>query len=120
MAKVDLRVGGNFFFCMRAPKEQGGLDSYTIGTYSKIVLMKSLEFIQSFADKEGNIITPAQAGLPADVPAEMRSLVTFKGLHDDNLTELTVVEYGWPVGQMYVYSMAGWHQSIDKLIKCVK
>jgi uncharacterized protein YndB with AHSA1/START domain len=120
LAKVDLRIGGKFLFCMCAPKEQGGLDSYTVGTYSKIIPYKILEFMQSFADKEGNVITPAQAGLPADVPAEIRSLVTFKGIHNDQLTELTVVEYAWPVGQMYVYSMAGWHQTIDKLSKCVK
>jgi uncharacterized protein YndB with AHSA1/START domain len=120
LATVDLKAGGKFLFCMRAPREQGGADSYTLGIYSKIVPFKSLEFVQSFADKEGNSITPAQAGLPADVPVEMRSLVTFKRIHNDQLTELAVVEYAWPVGQMYVYSMAGWHQSIDKLSKCLK
>lgn len=119
-AKVDLREGGKFLFVMRAPKEQGGRDSYTIGTYSKIVPLKSLEFVQSFADKDGNVIPPQQAGMPADVPMEFRSRVTFKGIHNDELTELSVIEYGWPVGQMYVYSMAGWHQSIDKLSLCVK
>jgi len=31
------------------------------------------------------------------------------------MTEITITEYDWPVGQMYVYSLAGLHQSIDKL-----
>jgi uncharacterized protein YndB with AHSA1/START domain len=120
LARVDLRKGGKFFFVMHAPKEQGGEDSYTVGTYSKIVPMKSLEFTQSFADKDGNVINPQMAGMPADVPAEIQSKVIFKSIHEGKLTALSVMEYCWPVGQLYVYSIAGWHQSIDKLSKCVK
>lgn len=120
LARVDLRVGGKFFFVMRAPKAQGGMDSFTVGTYTKIVPLKSLEFTQSFADKEGNVINPQQAGMPAEVPSEIQSKVMFKAIHGGELTDLSVVEYCWPVSQMYVYSIAGWHQSIDKLSRCVK
>jgi uncharacterized protein YndB with AHSA1/START domain len=119
-ATIDLREGGKYYFVMRAPKEQGGMDSYTIGTYTKIVPMKRLEFIQSFADKNGNRINPQLAGMPPEVPEEIQSKVFFKSIHEGKLTELSVVEYNWPVSQMYVYSIAGWHQSIDKLSKCVK
>jgi uncharacterized protein YndB with AHSA1/START domain len=40
--KIDLREGGKFIFCMRAPKDQGGQDSYTAGVYEKIVPMVRL------------------------------------------------------------------------------
>jgi hypothetical protein len=32
-----------------------------------------------------------------------------------SLTELTITEHEWSMGQMYVYSLVGMHQSIDKL-----
>ena len=111
--KLDLREGGKYIFCMRAPQEQGGQDSYTAGVYQKIVPMQLLEFTQSLADKDGNKIDPAQAGMPPDFPKEMLATVGFKAKGD--LTELTITISGWTEGQMFVYAFAGWHQSIDKL-----
>src|SRR6185369_14448990 len=66
--EIDLREGGKFVFCLRAPEYQGGQDSYTAGTYSKIVPNERLEFTQSMADKEGNQIDPVSIGMPADFP----------------------------------------------------
>jgi uncharacterized protein YndB with AHSA1/START domain len=111
--KIDLREGGKFLFCMHAPKEQGGQDSYTAGVYQKIVPMERLVFTQSLADTDGNRIDPAQLGMPPDFPREIRTEVVFKA--KGTMTELTITEYDWPVSQMYVYSLAGMHQSIDKL-----
>lgn len=111
--KIDLREGGKYIFCMRAPKEQGGQDSYTAGVYKQIVPMKLLEFTQGLADKDGNPIDPAQLGMPPDFPKELRTVIVFKPRRD--MTELTITEYNWTPGQMYVYSLAGLHQSIDKL-----
>ena len=111
--KIDLREGGKYVFCMRAPKEQGGQDMYTAGVYKKIVPMERLEFTQGLADKDGNKIDPAQVGMPPDFPKEIRTVIVFKAKGD--MTELTITEYDWPVSQMYVYSYAGLQQSIDKL-----
>lgn len=111
--RIDLREGGQFVFCMRAPKDQGGQDSFTAGVYKKIVPMERLEFTQSLADKDGNKIDPAQMGMPPDFPREMHTSVVFKAKGE--MTELTITEYDWTVGQMFVYSFAGLHQSIDKL-----
>ena len=114
LCKIDLREGGKYLFCMRAPQEQGGQDSYSGGAYKKIVPMKLLEFTQGLADKDGHKIDPAQIGMPPDFPREIRTEVVFKAIRGD-MTELTITEYDWPVGQMYVFSLAGLHQSIDKL-----
>ncbi len=111
--KIDLREGGKYIFCMRAPKDQGGQDMYTAGVYKKIVPMERLEFTQSLADKDGNPIDPIKAGMPPDFPKEIRTVLVFKA--KGNMTELTITEYDWTVGTMYVYSLAGLHQSIDKL-----
>jgi len=112
--KIDLREGGKYVFGMRAPEEQGGQDSYTAGVYKKIVPMQYLEFTQGLSDREGNPIDPAQLGMPPDFPKEVHTEVVFKAIRDD-MTELIITEYGWTPGQMAVYSLAGMHQSIDKL-----
>ena len=117
--KIDLREGGKYVFCMRAPQEQGGQDSYTAGIFKKILPMELLEFTQGMADQDGNPIDPAQAGMPPDFPKAIRTVVTFKRFRGD-MTELTVTEYAWPASQMMVYSIAGLHQSIDKLIESLK
>ena len=112
--QLDLRVGGKFLFCMRAPVEQGGQDSYTAGMYREILPMQRLDFTQYLADQDGNKIDPAEIGMPPDFPKEMRTIVGFKAKGE--MTELTITISGWTMpGQMYVYALAGWHQSIDKL-----
>lgn len=118
--KIDLRAGGKYLFCMRAPKEQGGQDSYTAGVYKKIVEGELLEFTQSLADREGNKIDPVQMGMPPDFPKEVRTVVVFKKIKGCNMTELTITEYDWIPGTMYVYSLAGMQQSIDKLAESLK
>jgi hypothetical protein len=76
--------------------------------------MELLDFTQGLADKNGNPIDPAQMGMPPDFPKEIHTVAVFKEIKCD-MTELTVTEYDWPVSQMMVYSLAGLHQTIDKL-----
>ncbi len=112
-AKIDLRVGGKYIFCMRAPQEQGGKDSYAAGIYQRIVPLELLEFTKWLADADGNPVDPAAAGLPPDFPKEMRTTVVFTAKGE--MTQLTITETGWTPSTMFVYALAGTHQSIDKL-----
>ena len=118
-AKVDLREGGTFLFCMQAPPEQGGFVHYSVGTYSKIVPHKLLVFTQSLADKDGNRIDPTSVGMGPDFPAEIHTEIVFDAIRSD-MTELTITERDWIMGQMAVYSFAGMQQSIDKLAESLK
>jgi uncharacterized protein YndB with AHSA1/START domain len=111
--EIDFREGGQYLFCMRAPKEQGGQDFYSTGVYNKIVPMERLEFTQSLSDKDGNIIDPAQVGMPPDFPKEIKFVIEFKTQGDQ--TELTITEYDWTLGQMSEYAVMGMNQSLDKL-----
>jgi hypothetical protein len=52
-------------------------------------------------------------GMPEDFPKEIPSALEFKRVGDK--TELTVIEYGWTVGQMRDMSEAGMNQCLDKL-----
>jgi hypothetical protein len=81
--------------------------------------MELLDFTQGLSDKDGNPIDPAVIGMPSDFPKKIHIAVVFKKMKCD-MTELTITEFEWPVGQMYVYSSAGLHQSIDKLAEILK
>ena len=61
---------------------------------------------------------PTQVGMPPDFPRELLTTIVFKAKGD--MTELVITEYGWTPGQMYVYSLAGMHQTIDKLAESLK
>jgi uncharacterized protein YndB with AHSA1/START domain len=114
VAQMDFREGGTSLVCMRAPKEFGGQDMYNTWTYEKIVPMQRFSYLLRFADQEGHPMDPAQQGLPPAMPKEMRHEVAFKELGQDK-TEITVTEYGWPVGQMMEMSKMGLEQCLNKM-----
>jgi uncharacterized protein YndB with AHSA1/START domain len=118
-AKVDLKEGGSFTFCMEAPPEQGGVRHYSTGVYKKIVEHKLLEFSQFLSDENGMKIDPASVGMPLDFPHEIHTQIKFRTLRPD-LTELTIVEKDWTMGQMAIYSELGLHQTITKLEEAIK
>jgi uncharacterized protein YndB with AHSA1/START domain len=114
LARMDFREGGASLVCMRAPQEFGGQDYYNTWAYTKIVPMQYIEFIQNFADKDGNRIAPADAGLPPTIPQDVRNTVVFTTL-DGGKTEMTVTEFGYESDQELELSKAGLEQCLDKM-----
>jgi uncharacterized protein YndB with AHSA1/START domain len=110
-ARIDLREGGKYLFCMRAPQYQGGQDSYTAGEYLEIVPMEKLVFTQSLADADGKNLSKDQ--LPPDFPESILTAIAFKEV--SGMTELIITEQGWTPSQMSVFAYAGMHQSLDKM-----
>ncbi|GAA3412591.1 SRPBCC domain-containing protein [Paenibacillus hodogayensis] len=117
LCQTDFREGGRYLFCMRAPEEQGGQDFYSTGVYRTIVPLQRLEFTQYLADKDGNIISPADVGMPPDFPHEVEFVIEFNAQGDR--TELKITEHNWTPGQMAEYAVAGMNQSLDKLAAAI-
>lgn len=115
IAEIDFREGGKSLVCMRGAKEVGGQDFFSIWVYTKIVPMKSIEFIQHLADKAGNKINPVSVGMPSDFPEDIRTVVTFRELGNDQ-TEMTVTEFA-DMGQTTKFAIMGLEQSLDKMGK---
>jgi uncharacterized protein YndB with AHSA1/START domain len=111
LARIDLREGGTSLVAMRSP---AGQDLYNTWSYRSIVPHQRLEFIQNFADEYGNKLAPASIGLPAEIPQDVRNVVTFKAM-GEHRTEMTVTEYGYPSDQILELSKAGLEQVLDKL-----
>ena len=113
--KIDLRVGGKVILCMQGPD---GKKMYSGGTYKEIIPQQKIVMTDSFMDAEGNVISAAEYGMPADFPAEMLVTVTFED--QDGKTKLTIVHEGLPAGEMSDQTEGGWNESLDKLADSLK
>lgn len=113
VAKIDFREGGKSIVSMRAPKEMGGREFYSVWAYVKIIPLKTIEFIQSLSDEDGNKTDPAKLGMPADFPVDIKTVVNFRKI-SDNQTEMTVTEYA-DFGTISEFAQIGLEQSLDKM-----
>jgi uncharacterized protein YndB with AHSA1/START domain len=113
VAKIDFREGGKSIVSMKAPKEMGGQEFYSVWEYSKIIPLETIEFIQSLSDKDGNRTDPVKLGMPSDFPIDIKTVVTFRKLQN-NSTEMTVIEYA-DFGTISDFARIGLEQSLDKM-----
>lgn len=114
VAKIDFREGGKSIVSMKAPKEMGGQEYYSVWKYVKIAPLQTIEFIQSLSDKDGNKIDPGNVGMPPDFPIDIRTVVTFKALSGDE-TEMTVAEYA-DFGTISNFAQTGLEQSMQNMV----
>ena len=113
VAKMDFREGGKSLVSMRAQKEMGGQEFYSVWAYVEIVPLQTIEFIQSLSDENGGKINPMDVGMPPDFPRDIRTVVIFKAL-EKNKTEMTVTEYA-EFGSISNFAQIGLEQSLDKM-----
>ncbi len=113
VAKMDFREGGKSLVSMKAPIEMGGREWYSIWAYEKIIPFQLIEFIQSLADKDGNKTDPVKVGMPADFPVDIKTVVTFKAIAN-NQTEMTVTEYA-EFASISNFAQIGLEQSLEKM-----
>jgi uncharacterized protein YndB with AHSA1/START domain len=114
--KIDLRVGGQYLYCMRSPE---GQDFWGIGVYREIVEPERIMYSDSFADEHGNVVPASHYGMDSDFPLEMLVTVTLEEL-EESKTRFTLRHAGMPVGEMSEMTSAGWNGSFDKLAESLK
>lgn len=108
--RIDLRVGGAYFSCMRSPD---GKDFCSTGTFKEVVPMERLVYTDSFADEDGNAVPASHYGMPGEWP--METLVTLELTEDGETTKITMRSSGSPEGMASEMARAGWNESFDKL-----
>ncbi|NLR80388.1 SRPBCC domain-containing protein [Chitinophaga eiseniae] len=113
VAKLDFREGGRSIVSMKAPKEMGGQEFYSVWEYKRIIPLEIIEFIQSLSDSEGNKTDPVKLGMPPDFPIDIKTVVTFREVADDK-TEMTVTEYA-EFGTISNFAQIGLEQSVEKM-----
>ncbi len=115
VCKIDLRPGGVWHLCMRSPD---GRDYWSKGIYREIVVPERIVTTDFFSDEDGNLVQPAQYGLPADWPAEMLLTVTFT--EQEGRTKLTVRQSVSLALARSIGAVDGWNQSFDRLAEQLK
>ena len=102
--KIDLRVGGQYLFCMRTPDGQEG---WSGGEYTEITAPERIVSVLFYADKNGKVE-------PADHnDVEVRDVVTFEDMGRGR-TKLTFTRSYWDVGED-----EGMNEIFDKLAELV-
>lgn len=114
VAQMDVRVGGTSLVAMRAPADYGGGDIFNTWTYSKVEPGSRLEYASRFATPEGKPMTPAEAGIPGDVPTVVPHVVVFEPV-DEGRSSVMIIESGYPDQATRDMSAAGLEQCLDKL-----
>ena len=114
-AKIDLRVGGKYLYCMRSPD---GKDYWSTGVYREIVPLQRIVATDSFADDKGNVVPSTHYGMSTDLPLEFVVAVTFEEYQGK--TRLTLTHKGFPSGRDSEMASQGWNESFDKLAETLK
>lgn len=115
VARIDLRVGGEYISCMRSPE---GKEFWSKGVFREVVPPERLSMTTSLADAEGNVVPASHYGMPGDWPLETLITVTFK--EDDGKTKLTLRHAEIPAGENREGASAGWNESFDKLAESLR
>jgi len=107
---VELRPGGRFHFCMRTPD---GKDIWGVGIYREIVKHEKIVYLDSFADAEGNPVSPSRYGMSASHPEETLVTVTFAA--QDGKTKVTL-RHSFPDTVVERKGTEqGWNEMLDML-----
>jgi uncharacterized protein YndB with AHSA1/START domain len=116
-ARTELREGGRFHFCMRAPD---GKEYWNVGEYREVIAPARIVSVMWFSDPEGNKLPPSiHFGAGTDFPAEMHDVVSFTQLKNGR-TRLTL-RRGTPLSISKKYGETeGWGSSLDKFAKVVE
>ena len=101
--KIDFRVGGQYFFCMRTD----GYEGWSGGEYTEIVYPEKIVSLLCYADENGKVE-------PADKnDVEVRDVVTFEDIGNGR-TKMVFKRSHWDEGED-----AGMIEILDKLAAVV-
>ena len=113
-SQMESRVGGKYLNCMRGPD---GKEWWSTGVVKELKPGKKLVLSDSFSDKNGNVKSGSDYGLPGDWPREL--LITFELEEADGATKLKLHHEGIPE-EAHDDCVKGWNESFDKLEENIK
>jgi len=110
VATMDVRVGGTRLVCMEMQSPSGTVQMWFTGEYRDIVENKRLVYTESLSDEHGNVLEPADMGMPADHPATTEITVELEGRGDR--TRMVMTHAGIPADSP---GALGWTMALEKL-----
>lgn len=110
VADLDARVGGRRLVCMEMETPSGPMRMWFVGEHLEFTENRRLVYSESMSDEEGNVRSPADAGMPEGAPTTTEVVVEFEDL--GGRTRLVMTHLGVPAGSP---GETGWTMALDKL-----
>jgi uncharacterized protein YndB with AHSA1/START domain len=110
VARMDVRVGGTRLVSMQVQTPRGAMTMWFTGEYLEVVPNKRLVYTESMSDENGNVLSPAEVGMPAGHPTTTEIRVELDDL--GGRTRMVMTHAGIPAGSP---GAAGWTMALDKL-----
>jgi uncharacterized protein YndB with AHSA1/START domain len=111
VAKMDVRVGGTRLISMQVQTPNGAMQMWFAGEYREVVDSKRLVYTESMSDENGNMLSPADMGMPAGHPTTTEVRVELEAMA--GRTKMVMTHVGIPADSP---GAAGWTMAFDKLV----
>jgi len=112
VAEMDVQVGGRRLICMEMQTPNGAMQMWFTGEYREITEHVRLVYTESMADEHGNVVSPADMGMPADHPEVTEIVVEFTA--EAGSTRVRLTHIGVPADSP---GAMGWNMALDKLAR---
>jgi uncharacterized protein YndB with AHSA1/START domain len=110
VAEMDVSVGGRRLVCMEMETPNGAMQMWFTGEYREIVANERLVYTESMSDENGNVMSPADMGMPDGHPETTEIIIELEDL--GGRTKMVMTHVGVPAGSP---GESGWTMAFDKL-----
>ncbi len=110
LARMDVRVGGTRLICMDVATPNGPMQMWFAGQYREVIENKLLVYTESMSNQNGDIIDPADMGMPPGHPATTEIRVELEAV--GGRTRLRLTHVGIPADSP---GATGWETALDKM-----
>ncbi len=107
---MDVRVGGARLIGMEMQTPDGLMRMWFTGEYRQVVAHRRLVYTESMSDPDGNVLPPADLGIPDGSPTTTE--VTVELTEAGGRTAMILTHAGIPADSP---GAAGWAMALDKL-----
>jgi uncharacterized protein YndB with AHSA1/START domain len=114
VANMDVRVGGSRLVGMAMETPGGPMQLWFTGEYREVVENERLVYTESMSDENGNVLSPAEMGMPEGHPATTEVRVELEDV--GGRTKMVMTHAGIPSDSP---GAAGWTMALDKLVAYV-
>lgn len=115
IATMDVKVGGARRIGMEIQTPHGPRLMWFAGEYTEVVEHQRLVYTEAITDENGEVLAPAQLGMPDDHPATTEIVVELEDLHGH--TRMILTHRGIPADSP---GATGWMLALDKLEALIK
>ncbi|MDQ6614417.1 MAG: SRPBCC domain-containing protein [Actinomycetota bacterium] len=115
VAKMDVRVGGTRLVGMEMQTPNGPMQMWFTGKYREVVENERLVYTESMSDENGNVLSPADIGMPEGHPTTTEVRVELENV--GGRTKMVMTHVGVPRDSP---GAAGWAMALDKLATHVR